>query len=139
MYLTYTEYKDLGGTLAEPAFNSLIFDAIVKIDYYTFNRLKNDTIISEKVKRCIIKLLSLLNTYNEYEKTVTDITKPILSSQSNDGVSVSYGGYLGNTTPNDINTIKEKLDKDITSTIKEYLSGEVNQKGQVLLYRGVYK
>lgn len=139
MYITYEEYKEFGGTLDESTFNSLYYDAQIKIDYYTFNKLKNDNIFSVKIKLCIIKVISLLHTYNEYEKVVTDLNKPVISSQSNDGVSVSYGGYLGNTSPQDINNISKKLDKDIKNTIRQYLDGEVNQKGEVLLYRGVYR
>ena len=66
MYITYDEYKEYGGTLNEPTFNSLYYDAQIKIDYYTFNRLKNDTEFSVRLKLCIIKIISLLNTYNEY-------------------------------------------------------------------------
>lgn len=139
MYITFTEYKDLGGTLTEPAFNSLVYDAQTKLDYNTFGRLKKDTSTSEAVKRCIVKILELLNTHSEYIKAVTDINSPVMSSQSNDGVSVSYGGYLGNTTPSDIDTITKKLDVDIKKVIQEYLVDEKNQAGQVLLYRGVYR
>ena len=139
MYINYTEYKELGGTLTESAFNSLIYEAQVKLDYHTFNRLVNDTVISEKIKRCIVKIIELLNTYNEYQKVVTDVNSPIIASQSNDGVSVSYGGYLGNTSPQDLDVVAKKLDTDILTTIKQYLSNERNQKGEVLLYRGVYR
>ena len=139
MYITYDEYKEYGGTLNESTFNSLYYDAQIKIDYYTFNRLKNDTKFSVKIKLCITKIISLLNTYNEYQKLVTDVNKPVISSQSNDGVSVSYGGYLGNTSPQDIDTISKKLDVDIKAVIQQYLDSEVNQTGQLLLYRGVYR
>lgn len=139
MYINYTEYKELGGTLTESAFNSLIYEAQVKLDYHTFNRLKRDNVVTEAVKCCLVKLLQLLNTYNEYVKLVSDVNNPIISSSSNDGVSISFGGYLGNTTPNDVSQLADKLDKDIKSTIQQYLQGEKNQKGQVLLYRGVYR
>ena len=139
MYITYTEYREYGGTLDESTFNSLYYDAQIKIDYYTFNRLKNDTKFGVKIKLCLIKILSLLNNYNEYEKVVTNLNTPVISSQSNDGVSVSYGGYLGNTSPQDIDNISKKLDTDIKTVIKQYLDGELNQKGEALLYRGVYR
>ena len=139
MYVSYPEYKELGGTLEESTFNSLVYEAQVKVDYYTFNRLKKDTVISEAVKRCIIKILDALHTFNQYEKMVTDVNNPIISSQSNDGVSISYGGYLGSTTPADINTLSEKLEKDIKAITHQYLQGETNEDGQLLLYRGVYR
>lgn len=40
---------------------------------------------------------------------------------------------------NDIKALSDKLDKDIYVVIRQYLNGERNQKGEVLLYRGVYK
>lgn len=138
MYITFEEYQNYGGTLDEPTFNSIYYEAEIKIDYYTFNRLVNDTIVTEKVKKCVVKLMSLLNTFNEYKKVITNINNPVVSSASNDGVSMSYGGYLGNTTPNDLKIVQEQLNKDILNTIKQYLSGEKNQAGKVLLYRGVY-
>ena len=139
MYLTYDEYRNYGGTLNESTFNSLIYKAQVKIDYYTYNRLKNDTIISERVKQCLVQVIYLINNYTEYNQVVTDVNQPILLGGSNDGVSISYGGYLGNTTPDDVNKITERLNSDIKQIIQEYLQGEVNEAGKVLLYRGVYK
>lgn len=137
MYLTYEEYKKYGGTLSEPAFNNLSFEAKVKVDYYTFQRLAKDTEFGEKIKRAVFNIIELLNTYEEYKNVVTDVNRPVISSQSNDGVSVSYGGYLGNTSPQDIDTISKKLDSDIYDVIKRYLDGERNQKGELLIYRGV--
>ena len=70
MYLTYAEYKEYGGTVTESAFNSLIYEAQVKVDYYTFNRLVNDTVISEKIKRCMTKIIELLNISPEEIVTI---------------------------------------------------------------------
>ena len=63
----------------------------------------------------------------------------ITTSQSNDGVSVSYGGYLGNTSPNDVANISRQHSKDMINIIQKWLYGERNQSDEVLLYRGVYK
>ena len=62
----------------------------------------------------------------------------MITSQSNDGVSVSYGGYAGNTTPADMKIISDQLDNDIIKVVRQYLEGETNQSGVLLLYRGVY-
>lgn len=138
MYLTYEEYQKYGGTLDETAFNSLGYDVQVKIDYYTFSRLKKDTEYSEAVKRAFMKIMGLLDTHNKYLEKVADMDSPMVASASNDGVSESYGGYAGNTTPNDVSTLADMLEKDIQGVIREYLNGERNQKGELLLYRGVY-
>ena len=137
MYLTYEEYKGYGGTLDEPTFNSFNYEAQLKVDYYTDKRLVNDTVYTENVKRCVYKLIGLLNTFDGYTKVVTDINNPVISSQSNDGVSVSYGGYLGSTTPQDLTNVEKQLNNDIYNTIQQYLYGEHNSNGDILLYRGV--
>ena len=137
MYLSFDEYQGYGGTLDETTYNTLYYECKVRIDYYTFNRLQNDTEFTDQVKRCMFRLINLINQYNDYEKLVTNTSAPVVASQSNDGVSISFGGVIGHTSPNDLNAFKEKLDNDIKNCIKLYLYGERNQSGEVLLYRGV--
>lgn len=138
MYLTYEDYKSYGGTLDKSAFDNFNYRAKVKIDYYTDNKLCNDTEFGEKIKRATAEIVDLLSTYAEYQKIVTNTENPVVSSQSNDGLSVSYGGYIGNTTTSDMQSVSDKLDKDIAKVIRQYLAGETNQSGECLLYRGVY-
>lgn len=137
MYLTYTEYLEMGGTLTAAVFSKYLAQAEVKVDYYTFKRLVKDTTFSLNVKRCVFALINLLQSYGEYYDKATDMNTPILNSQSNDGVSVTYGGYAGYTSPNNMVVTKSQLDKNIKATIREHLLGEQNQAGQFLLYRGV--
>nr|DAE06036.1 MAG TPA: Head Tail Connector Protein [Siphoviridae sp. ctsxw88] len=137
MYLTYEEYKTMGGALTVTDFNKYATEAEVKIDFYTFKRLTKDTVFTNRVKQCVFKLIELLNSYGTYYDKVTNMEKPILNSQSNDGVSVTYGGFAGYTSPNNMTVLKSQLDKNIKATIREYLAGEHNQSGQDLLYRGV--
>lgn len=139
MYITYDEYRAFGGALDEPAFNAAAYDVQVKIDYYTFSRLKHDTEFTEPVKRAFVRIMELMAKHNDYLKRVSDMDDPIQTSWSNDGVSGSYGGYAGSTTPADIKSLADKLEKDIADTIRMYLDGERNQAGELLLYRGVYK
>ena len=139
MYLTYDEYIGMGGNLDETAFRSLGWDVQKKIDCYTFSRLKKDKCISMPVKRAFFKALELRSAHEDYIKRVSDMEDPIQAGASNDGVSVSYGGYAGNTTPADIAALSEKTDKDIYDVIRLYLDGERNEAGQLLLYRGVYR
>ena len=60
MYLTYEEYQSYGGTLSKSAFDTFNYKAKVKIDYYTNNRLCNDTEFSEKIKRTNAEIVDLL-------------------------------------------------------------------------------
>ena len=144
MYLTYAEYEQYGGALEETAFDMYEFEAASKIDYYTFNRLKKDVGFDgqsentkEAVKRCIYRLIFLLqqrdsaNVVSGEEGTGDNTAVAGISSQSNDGVSVSYNVMSASE-------VSANADKEITNTISMYLSGCRNSLGQRLLYRGIY-
>lgn len=139
MYLTYDEYLELGGNedLDEMAFGDLEFEARSYIDWYTFNRLEKETEIPDKVKRCmyhIIKLIQMkLNYMNDgtEDGALTGTSATQISSQSNDGVSISYNVITANEA---LQLAKTDIDK----SIKRYLQGVTNSLGRKLLYRGVY-
>lgn len=134
MYLTYEEYLNMGGTLDEAAFDNYLIDAEMLIDWYTFNRLENETVIPEKVKKCVYKLISLADMKSKafvLGREVNGEGNASVSSQSNDGVSISY------------NTISasqafDLLKSESENIIKQYLNGVVNSLGRKLLYRGIY-
>jgi hypothetical protein len=67
-YLTYEEYRALGGTLDLTPFNLLEFEARKKIDLWTDNRLVNleNSNIPNEVKMCEFKIIdSVLKAYDE--------------------------------------------------------------------------
>ena len=85
-YLTYEEYKSLGGTLGEMPFNILEFKCRKIVDNLTFNRLVNlDTQIQE-VKMCIYDMIKISNKYN----TISDKQTRGITSENIDGYSVNY-------------------------------------------------
>jgi hypothetical protein len=81
-YLTYTEYKEIGGTLDETAFNRNIDRACAMIDNRTQSRLECFEEIPQIVKVVCVDLVDYIAT-NTVEKTVTS------KSQSAGGVSES--------------------------------------------------
>lgn len=85
-YLTYEEYRALGGTLNQTPFNILEFEARKQIDLRTQNRLKNQT-IPDEVKMCVFHLI---NKIDEYSKTIESSNNNV-ASESIDGYSISYG------------------------------------------------
>lgn len=135
MYLTYEEYLNMGGTLDEAAFNNYLIDAEMLIDWYTFNRLENETVIPEKVKKCVYKLISLADMKSKafvLGREVNGDGNASVASQSNDGVAISY------------NTISasqafDLIKSESATIIKQYLNGVVNSLGRKLLYRGIYQ
>jgi hypothetical protein len=133
MYLTYDEYLSMGGTLDEVNFTRFEFQAEAEINYVTFSRLRGDKTFPEEVKRLTHYLVELM------EKKASafslgkgnDASNAYITSQSNDGVSISYNGL----SPKDL---IELCKTDFLTAIRSYLDGVTNEAGRKLLYRGVY-
>ena len=85
-YLTYEEYKSLGGTLGEMPFNILELKAQQIINERTQNRLKNIEEIPQEVKICVYDLINTMNKYNLSNNS----TSSNVSSENTDGYSVTY-------------------------------------------------
>lgn len=137
MYLTYLEYKTYGGTLDETTFNDIEFEAQCIVDWYTFNRLQNETVFPEAVKRCVYKIMqyiqaqSSVNGIGDPNSESTDGVGAGIASQSNDGVSISYNVLSAQA-------VMDNSKAEIEQTIKQYLSCVKNSLGKKVLYRGVY-
>ena len=85
-YLTYEEYKSLGGTLDEMPFNILELKARQIINERTQNRLKDVEQIPQEVKICVYDLINTMNKYNLSNNS----TSSNISSENIDGYSVTY-------------------------------------------------
>lgn len=135
MYLTYIEYVEMGGTLDETAFDDLSFEAESIIKWWTFNRLDKEETIPKEVKKCMFKLISLIN--DKQQAMIVDIqssdgtVQAGIASESNDGVSTSYNTLSASEAV-------ETFQTAIESTIGKYLQGVRNSLGHKLLYRGIY-
>ena len=84
-YLTYVEYKGLGGTLDLMPFKLLEFNARQIIDKYTFGRLKDLETQNEEVKLCVFNLIGKIDSFNQ----IIEQNKGV-SSENIDGYSVTY-------------------------------------------------
>lgn len=123
-YLTYEEYKALGGTLDIMPFNLLEFEARRKIDNVTFNRLK-DKSIPQEVKLCIF---NMVNSINNYATSLSNTGNK--ASESIDGYSVSY------LTASDISNVVKSKDDELNDIIRTYLLGVIVD-GEHIMYCGV--
>ena len=85
-YLSYEEYKSLGGTLGEMPFNILELKARQVINERTQNRLKNIEEMPQEVKICVYDLINTMNKYNLSNNS----TSLNISSENTDGYSVTY-------------------------------------------------
>lgn len=137
MYLTYAEYQDMGGTMDETTFNDFEFEAEAVVDWYTFNRLQNDTAYPEKLKQCMYKLIKLAQerqaalSLGESTGESAEGASASIASRSNDGVSTSYNVMSARD-------VFDTLKTDMETTVKMYLNGVVNELGRKVLYRGLY-
>ena len=136
MYLSYVEYLSYGGSLDEPTFNMYEFEASAIINYYTFNRLVKDTKIDSRVKMLdYILINSIEKRYNALSlgsiATSDGSSSVAITSQSNDGVSVSYNGMSADV-------LIDYTDDDNKEKVFRYLDGVTNELGRKVLYRGLY-
>lgn len=137
MYLTYEEYQNMGGTLDETTFNDFEFEAETYIDWYTFNRLSKFEELPEAVKKCMYRIILLAKARFDMLMTSTPTgsstlgLEASLTSQSNDGVSLTYNTISATYV---FGHIKNEME-DI---VNRYLCGLKDSLGHGLLYRGVY-
>lgn len=114
MYLTYEEYREMGGTLDEAAFNMYGYEAECELKEQTHNRITKP---GEAVKRCMARIIDVL--------AQSDITAEKVSSFSHDGLSQSF------TAPS-----ASEYSQKINDIIYTYLIHERSENGTPLLYRG---
>lgn len=123
-YLTYEEYRSLGGTLGETPFKILELEARKNIDKYTFGRLQKLESQIDEVKVCEYKLIGLIDTYASYENQNKNV-----SSETTDGYSISYGQVTEN--------VSKAKQNEIKGIIKTYLAECKLDDGTPYLYCGV--
>lgn len=137
MYLTFDEYLTFGGTLEETAFDDLEFEARTVVDWWTYNRLQNDTEYPEAVKRCMYKLITMIKQKQDAQvldgpnSAVTSSGRAGIMQESNDGVSTMYNVLSASEIVN-------QSQDEIKATIRMYLQNVRNSLGQKVLYRGLY-
>ena len=129
-YLTYAEYRSLGGTLDITPFNLLEFEARRKIDIRTLNRLKGtkSADIPQEVKLCEYNLITAINNFAESIKSATENGN--IASENTDGYSVSY------VKSSSIKDIINSKSAEIDDIIRTYLLG-IMFKGEHLMFVGV--
>lgn len=108
-YLTYNEYRALGGTIELTPFTILEFNARKEIDKLTLGKLINLNEQNQSVKMCVFELINLQISINN-------------------GIDIS--GNVANYQPKQIND-------EIKSVVKKHLLNEKLEDGTPYLYCGV--
>ena len=124
-YLTYDEYKALGGSLDQTPFNLLEYEARIIIDNRTLQRLKGVEKKPQEVKMCMFSLINTINSYANQGQTSKNI-----SSESVGSYSVSY------TTGTQIQETINSKNAELTDIVLNYLTGVI-VNGQHVVYLGV--
>ena len=129
-YLTYEEYRALGGTLDLAPFNLLEFEARRRIDIRTQNRLKEiDSInIPQEVKLCEYKMINSIIGYNKTTETVA--SNGNIESENTDGYNVKY------ITTDKIRDVISSKSKELNTIMYEYLVGVIVNYEHIM-YDGV--
>ena len=125
-YLTYLEYKSLGGTLEETPFNLLEFEARKQIDLRTQRRLIGLDTIPNEVKLCDYHLI---NKIESFANTIQSTSQNNVASESIDGYSISY------LSPSEISNIVSSKNYDLQDIMMTDLYG-VKVNGNHIIYNG---
>ena len=137
MYLTYDDYIQMGGEkLEETAFENLEFEARSQVDWWTFGRLQKMKTLPEAVKRCMFKLITLIDKQQKVLMVDAvdedgNVVAGLMAHQSNDGVSISYNVL----SASEIYAAKKAETQELMG---KYLQGVTNSLGQELTFRGMY-
>lgn len=123
-YLEYSEYQAYGGTVAERAFLAAEFQARKRIDYLTDSRVQTMAQVPEAVKLC---MTSIINA-NAAVGADALSASPLVASFNTDGYSESHGSAADQ---------QAALQNALNRQIREMLSGELDDNGTPLLYRGL--
>ena len=115
-YLTYDEYKQIGGELQEMPFNLLEYRARKEIDRATFNRFSKLENYPQELKMCINELIAECYSYNSIGNK---------SSESVGSYSVSFN-----------KPVTSEEQKTLDNIIATYLS-EIKVNDVPVLYCGV--
>lgn len=124
MYLTYAEYVDYGGTMAEADFTLAEFRARKRLDWLTDSRVAAMAEIPEAVKMAMMAIVKADGAVS----VDAQASAPLVDSFSTDGYSESYGSAAERTA-----TMERQLSRELA----QLLHGVKDDNGVPLLYRGV--
>lgn len=125
-YLTYNEYRALGGNLDITPFNLLEFEARRIIDNRTQQRLKGVENLPQEVKMCVFNLINTIDNYS----SINNENNRGIASESVGSYSVSY------VTGNQIAEIVKSKAVELNDLVLTYLTGIIID-GEHIVYLGV--
>lgn len=112
-YITYEEYKELGGIVPEDTFPQIERKAQRWLDYFTFNRIQLLSEIPDTVKEVLTELINRLSNYY-----VARQSSDLLSAYSNGVETLTY-------KTQDENALKADFQTIITGWLPPYLTNRL--------------
>ena len=156
MYTTYEFYttRYFGAAIPEEAFEKLCQRSCDEIDIFTFNRLIDGLPTNERaaarVQKAVCALAELFYRIDAEDRKAEESTGIInkedgtvigkqITAVSSGSESIHYAVGQGTTTSTITTAVKDmkarrRLEYD---TVKEYLTGVKDDKGELLLYAGL--
>lgn len=119
MYLTFEEYKGMGGTVDENAFKRGEMRASALITRMTHGRILNESPVRECVKYAAFDLVSAIVSDMQMGADGCDV-----ASMSNDGVSITFATATSSA-------------RRYAQIVRSYLDCQLDANGTPLLYAGV--
>lgn len=123
-HLTYAVYTGMGGAVPEAAFPMLEARAHRLVDTLTHGRLAAETPLRACVQYCLVQLIDAMAA----DAAVSAGMGREVASMSNDGVTVTFASGGATQTPTAARNAR---------IVREWLDGEVSDRGVLLLYAGV--
>ena len=120
MFLTYEEYKNMGGFVDEAAFPRMEHKARALINMLTYGRITDETPVRDAVRFAAFDLIHAMHS----TETAVGGAGLGVSSMSNDGVSITYAGAVN-------------AGSRYNSIVRSWLAAETAPCGTPLLYAGV--
>lgn len=125
-HLTYADYLTLGGTVSEAEFPMLEARAHRIVDTLTHGRLADESPLRDTVRYCLVQLIRAIAA----DDALTGGSGREIKAMSNDGVSVTYGSASSVSGADDARA-------RYSGIVREWLAGEADARGTLLLYAGV--
>lgn len=124
MYLTYGEYQDYGGTMAEADFAQAEFRARKRIDWLTDGRVGGMAEAPEAVK---LAMMSIIKADGAVGADAMADSPPV-TAFATDGYSENYGSAAARTA---------LVERQLNAEVRRLLDGVADDRGVPLLYRGI--
>lgn len=127
-YLTYEEYKELGGKVSEDAFAILERQARHELDYCTFDRIPSLTFIPSIVKEVMVEMIDNIDDYNNQ-----GTSGELISEYSNGVETIKYRRTTETELKRRLHSVAYRwlpdylVNRSLKFNVRDYLQSDSNR------------